>query len=114
VSGRAADYEAELLAADLAFYERAGEGRFNALTTGVLCGTSCWISSADEVPGGLARGVPSRAVHGVRDVDYDLPGEPVGVPLDGSLDARVIDGEDNNVAAPVRARSQSRPASRNR
>jgi hypothetical protein len=51
----AGDQDVERLAGDLASDERAGKGRVERLTTDVPSGTSWATSSADDVPGGVAR-----------------------------------------------------------
>jgi hypothetical protein len=43
--------------------------------------------------------VPRLGVDRIRDVDDDLASEPIGVLLDGLLDAGVVDGEDDYLAA---------------
>jgi hypothetical protein len=49
----AGDEDVELLAGDLAGDQGGAKVLLKAFTTGVPCGTSCWTSSAEEVPGGV-------------------------------------------------------------
>jgi hypothetical protein len=48
------DEDVELLATDLAWQSVPAKVVLNAFTTDVPCGTSCWTSSAEEEPGGVA------------------------------------------------------------
>ena len=48
------DEDVELLATDLTGTRVPAKVVLNAFTTGVPCGASCWTSSAEEVPGGVA------------------------------------------------------------
>jgi hypothetical protein len=78
----------------------------NAFTTAVPSGTSCATSSAEDIPGGLARSSQVLGVDWVRDVDDDLARDPVRVFENGVLDAGVVDREHDDLAAEGVARSE--------
>jgi hypothetical protein len=89
--------------ADLAGDEGAGEGGVERLHHRGPLGDEL----GDLLGGGGARRrgqpVPGLGVDRVGDVDDDLAGELVGVLLDGVLDARVVDGKDDHLAAEPRS-----------
>ena len=93
------DKDIELLAADLTGHERAGKGGVECLHD--RC--SLWYELLNLLGGGLPwwcrQPVPCLGVDRVGDVHDDLAGELIGVLLDGILDARVVNGEDDHPAA---------------
>src|SRR5215216_5706365 len=98
------DEDVELLTTDLAGHQRAGKGGVERLHD------RCPLR--DELLDLLGRGgsrwccqlVPGLGVDGVGDVDDDLAGELIGILLDGVLDAGIVDGEDDHLAAERRPR----------
>ena len=87
------DQDVELLAVDLARNEGRREGRVERLhDRGAL------RDELGDLLGGRGAGrccqpVPRLCVDGIRDVDDDSACEPIGVLLDGLLDARVVEGK---------------------
>jgi hypothetical protein len=73
-----------------------------AFTTGVPAGQAAGLLGGGG-PWRRRQLVPGLGVDRVGDVDHDLAGELVPVLLDGVLDAGVVDGEDDDVAAERRS-----------
>jgi hypothetical protein len=71
----------------------------NAFTTGVPLGDELGDLLGRRATSRRCQPVPRLGVDRIRDVDDDLASEPIGVLLDGLLDAGVVDGEDDYLAA---------------
>jgi hypothetical protein len=100
----AGDQYVELLTVDLAGDERAGKGGIEGLHDGRPARDELCDLLRGRTSGLCGQPVPRLCIDRVGDVDDDLAIEAVGVLLHGILDARVVEGEDDDLAAEAGVR----------